>query len=347
MNYEVSAANPLLSPWIQIPFVAKEIEFCSLGQAITYFKAVYFGDTSAAGEILHASSAKVCKAISSRIGRDNDDGWIDVQRKVLWHCTKERTLQNPQQVAALVLTQGRPIAYCVADELRWGTGTLSAESPLPQAGRWPGENWFGKALTHFRDSFLQPLFPLTDGNAERSATNRERAVLLGLTLYYLEKAAGIWGRKFDVGNIAVGLRGRAAGQACYTSLDIKYNERLFLENSQKFVDDTVPHEVAHIIVFQLFGPNVAGHGKEWKDVMQALGKAPNRYHSFSTVNTGIHAGKRFVASCGHRIFLLSPSQAKSDRYCKDCKRSLRVLWPEQELRAAIDDLREQFQSGLD
>ena len=347
MNYEVSAADPYLAPWVRAPFVAKEIEFFSLGQAVAYFKAMYFGDASAAAEILLADNPRICRSIDCRIGRSDDVGWVEVLRKVLWLCTKERTLQNPRQVAALVLTQGRPITFCVANELLWGAGVLPGESVLGQVDRLPGKNWFGKALTHVRDTLLEPLFPLADGSADRPASNRERAVLLALTLYYLDKAAGIWGRKFKVGDIAVGLRGRAAGKACYPSLDIKYNERLFLENSQAFVDDTVPHEVAHIIVFQLFGPQVAGHGKEWKDVMKALGKAPSTYHSFSTINTGIHVGKRIVSSCGHRIFLLSPSQTESARFCNECKRSLRILWPEQYLRAAINDLRGQFQSEHD
>lgn len=347
MYYAIAASDPVLSPWVTAPFVLKGVSFHSLGQAVEYFRAEYFGDSNAAQEILRTRNPKDCGAIGAHVGVKDDTGWIDMLRKILWHCTKERTLQNCQQVAALLFTGTLPIAFCAKGDLGWGAGVGVGDSALARSEELPGANWLGKALTHVRDTLLEPLTPLADECALRDASNRERAVLLGLTLYYLEKATGIWGRQFEIGDVALGLRGKAAGMALYPSFDIKYNERLFLENSQEFVNDVVPHEVAHIIVYQLYGPKTPGHGKEWKSVMKALGKIPSTYHQFSTINTGIHAGKRIVASCGHRIYLLSPTLARETRHCNECRRPLRNLWPEMELRKAIEDQRKQIVSELD
>ena len=341
MYHAFSAADPVLSPWSPSPFSVKGVDFQSLGQAIAFFKAEYFGATRAANEILQAVDARACVAISSRVGQNDDPGWTDAMRKALWHCAKERALQSPQQAAALIMTQGKPLAFCAANERRLSAGVLLDDEALSRSEELPGANWMGKALTHIRDTLLSPLLPLTDESVGRASTNRERAILLGLTLYYMEKAAGIWGRRFKIGEIGIGLRGRAAGMAYLESFNIVYNERLFLENPEHFINGTVPHEVAHIVATQLYGPRIPGHGAEWKSVMKALGHAPQRCHDLSIINTGADVGKRMIATCGNHLFLLSPKRSASSCRCKKCNRKLRALWPEQEVRDAIERLRKQ------
>lgn len=242
---------------------------------------------------------------------------------------------------AVKVVLAKPLAFCAANERRLSAGVLVGDEALSRSEELPGANWMGKALTHIRDTLLSPLLPLTDESVGRASTNRERAILLGLSLYYLEKAAGIWGRRFKIGEIGIGLRGRSAGRAYLESFNIVYNERLFLENPEHFINGTVPHEVAHIVATQLYGPRIPGHGAEWKSVMKALGHVPQRCHDLSVINTGADVGKRMIATCGNHLFLLSPKRSASSRRCKKCQRTLRALWPEQEVRDAIERLRKQ------
>jgi SprT protein len=44
---------------------------------------------------------------------------------------------------------------------------------------------------------------------------------------------------------------------------------LLLENQQAFIDEVVPHELAHLLVWKHFG-RVAPHGKEWKWMMESV-----------------------------------------------------------------------------
>ena len=43
------------------------------------------------------------------------------------------------------------------------------------------------------------------------------------------------------------------------------------------IEDTVPHELAHIAAYIVFGD--CGHGKAWKSVMLAINRPPAVYHN--------------------------------------------------------------------
>lgn len=75
-------------------------------------------------------------------------------------------------------------------------------------------------------------------------------------------------------------RGTAAGTAWLEKWEIRLNPVLLLENQQAFIDEVVPHELAHLLVWKTFG-RVAPHGKEWKWMMEeVLGVPARRTHQF-------------------------------------------------------------------
>lgn len=75
-------------------------------------------------------------------------------------------------------------------------------------------------------------------------------------------------------------RGTAAGTAWLESYEIRLNPMLLLENQQAFIEEVVPHELAHLLVWKHFG-RVAPHGKEWKWMMECvLGVPARRTHQF-------------------------------------------------------------------
>ncbi len=75
-------------------------------------------------------------------------------------------------------------------------------------------------------------------------------------------------------------RGTAAGTAWLESNEIRLNPVLLMENQQAFVDEVVPHELAHLLVWKHFG-RVAPHGREWKWMMETvLGVPARRTHKF-------------------------------------------------------------------
>ncbi|WP_131865483.1 SprT family zinc-dependent metalloprotease [Biostraticola tofi] len=90
-----------------------------------------------------------------------------------------------------------------------------------------------------------------------------------------------FGREFAVPLINYQQRGTSAGTAWLEKWEIRLNPLLLIENQQMFIDEVVPHELAHLLVYRQFG-RVAPHGREWRWMMsQVLHTSPSRTHNFS------------------------------------------------------------------
>lgn len=82
----------------------------------------------------------------------------------------------------------------------------------------------------------------------------------------------------------VSLRGTTAGKAFLTDNLVKVNWTLYTQNQKQFLNNgTMPHEVAHLVNYQLNGPRQDGHGPQWRAVMRRLGiENPTKCHSYDT-----------------------------------------------------------------
>ncbi len=88
------------------------------------------------------------------------------------------------------------------------------------------------------------------------------------------------GRNYPEPKLSYTQRGTSAGTAWLESYEIRLNPVLLLENSEAFIEEVVPHELAHLLVWKHFG-RVAPHGKEWKWMMEnVLGVPARRTHQF-------------------------------------------------------------------
>ena len=65
-------------------------------------------------------------------------------------------------------------------------------------------------------------------------------------------------------------RGRSAGTAYLQRNEMRFNAYMLAQDPAKFIENVVPHEVAHIVVHQIYGGSVRPHGREWVAVMEHL-----------------------------------------------------------------------------
>lgn len=99
--------------------------------------------------------------------------------------------------------------------------------------------------------------------------------------------------------------GRNAGMAMGANR-IKVNYTLAVQNMDYMCNNTIPHEIAHIICVY-FGWD-RGHGRNWKRVAMSLGCSGDR--CFDSAKTGMVPVKlrqrnryEYVASCGTVVWL--------------------------------------------
>ncbi len=90
-------------------------------------------------------------------------------------------------------------------------------------------------------------------------------------------------QKFPEPSISYKQRGTTAGSAYLKEWEIRINPTLLIENTEPFIDEVVPHELAHLLVYRVFGrKGIAPHGSEWKWMMQhVLEVTASRTHNFS------------------------------------------------------------------
>ncbi len=134
------------------------------------------------------------------------------------------------------------------------------------------------------------------------------------------------------------LRGQAAGQMRASSrgrLEIRFNLALARQNPDAFIAQTVPHEVAHLVVWHKHGRKARPHGPEWQAVMRQLGIShPSRCHVFEIPDGEVRRQRRWRYRCACHEFQLSTTrhnriQRGEQTYsCRDCGEPLK-LSPEQ------------------
>ncbi|SDJ36927.1 SprT protein [Ferrimonas sediminum] len=135
------------------------------------------------------------------------------------------------------------------------------------------------------------------------------------------------GRRFPYPQIGFTLRGMSAGAAHLADNRLRFNPVLLQENPQAFVDEVVPHEVAHLLVWQLHG-RVRPHGREWQRMMAEVFDCPPRTrHSFDVSSVG-PATFAYRCDCQtHPLTLRRHNKVQRGQANYQCRRCGQALIP--------------------
>lgn len=158
------------------------------------------------------------------------------------------------------------------------------------------------------------------------------------------KCEGHFNRTFRRAAIKYTLRGTTAGTAHPGKWELNFHPVLAVENWEDYISNTVPHEVAHLIDYDVYRRDAelaarqsmfrgrrqkrSVHGPTWKSIMRMLGCDPNRCHTYDTTNVGRRKTRHtYNCTCGH-VWQLGPkyhnniqTRVKSYR-CTKCKTTL-------------------------
>ena len=123
------------------------------------------------------------------------------------------------------------------------------------------------------------------------------------------------------------LTGAIAGKAYCKDWRIRINYRLLEKNPDEMVNQTIPHEICHLLAWHYLKGK--GHGREWKHMMGLLGLSAKRCHSYDLQEAMPERFMVFSCNCsqhtvgfrkGHTII------ANMERYwCKKCKGRLKWI----------------------
>lgn len=142
---------------------------------------------------------------------------------------------------------------------------------------------------------------------------------------HLQLACQFFKQDFPRPKLSFRQRGKIAGSARLQGNEIRLNPKLLVDNQDAFIRDVVPHELAHLITYQLYG-RVRPHGKQWQHIMaEVFGLTPNTTHQFDVSKV---QGQTFTYRCQCNQYSLSKIRhnkvLKGQQYvCKRCSTALR------------------------
>lgn len=152
---------------------------------------------------------------------------------------------------------------------------------------------------------------------------------------YIRRATDIFGIRATPLEISFDLKGRAAGMyrvrknLFQQKREIRYNPAIFARYFEDNLENTVPHEVAHLVCDLLYGLNrIKPHGDEWKQVMSAFGADARVTASYDLKDIPIRKLKMYPyrCSCGEQLLSsIRHNRVQRQRYryyCRSCKQVL-------------------------
>jgi SprT protein len=120
-------------------------------------------------------------------------------------------------------------------------------------------------------------------------------------------------------------RGRIAGSAHLRKNELRLNPILLEQNKTQFMDEIVPHEICHLLAYQLYG-RVKPHGIEWKALMKNLYGLPGKATHNMDVSSVSQATVPYHCACGP-VSLTIRRHNKTLKgvqyFCRRCKTQLK------------------------
>lgn len=144
--------------------------------------------------------------------------------------------------------------------------------------------------------------------------------------YFIQLGRLLFGVTLPMPEIGFDLRGVRAATAQSDKIGkLRFNAVLLRDNETGYFANTIPHEVAHLVVGAKWGYDVHAHGPEWESVMRQFGCVPRRTHNYDVSEARV--GGTFLYHCDCKTHQLSVRRHNSIQrgekwQCLHCKGEL-------------------------
>lgn len=142
----------------------------------------------------------------------------------------------------------------------------------------------------------------------QSLNGEQRQLVIDQTDHFLQRAEQVTRHKFKPIEIRFDLIGQVAGMYCvrHDTRWIRYNPFLFAKYFNDNLANTIPHEVAHYVVEQLYGfRGIKPHGQQWRQIMRKLGAEPSRTSDYDLEGIPHRRQRTYSYQCQCRQHQLS------------------------------------------
>lgn len=142
-------------------------------------------------------------------------------------------------------------------------------------------------------------------------SNQEKSQVNARVNHFIDRANALYGRKMPYPAVTFDVKGTCGGTANGSQWKVSFNAILLKENWEEYMNDTIPHEVAHLVVYELYGVEYRrtrtgrvqriSHGPRWKGVMRDFGCEPKRTHDMDVSNArqGKRTKTKYLYRCSH------------------------------------------------
>jgi ribA/ribD-fused uncharacterized protein len=142
------------SQWEYSPFIVDGIKYTSAEQYMMYSKAILFGDTKIAFQIMITDLPKEQKALGRQVANFDEVKWNKVARYVVYRANYAKYSQNLDMLVKLFDTGDSLMVEASPYDKVWGIGLTAEQAALIPYKDWPGKNWLGEMLTRVCEDLL-------------------------------------------------------------------------------------------------------------------------------------------------------------------------------------------------
>lgn len=154
------------SQWHDSDFYIDKIYYKTAEHYMMWSKAMLFGDTAKAAEVLECKHPRDAKQKGREVSGFVKDVWESNCKKIVYDGNYAKFKQNPNIRHALMNTKNTLLVEAAPNDAIWGIGIDEVMAKNISAEKWPGTNWLGEILTEVRDVLNKELATSNDAIVE-------------------------------------------------------------------------------------------------------------------------------------------------------------------------------------